>query len=161
MQTLTIEQLQKNATAAYASADAPTKKVLEALLNKKYLIPQKITERVKTFEDALAIVPPSENLKILLAYNGFDVVMRGAQAMAKLQVITTALNEGWKPDWTNSGEYKWYPYFKKSGSGLSFDGAVLWYTFTTVGSRLCFKSRELAEYAAEQFKDIYTEFMAL
>ena len=34
-------------------------------------------------------------------------------------------------------------------------------TYVAVGSRLCFKSRELAEYAGKQFKDIYEEYYVI
>lgn len=135
--------------------------LLSDLANEIMPKPKNITDRVKTFDDALAIIGgPSNNLKILLDYNGIDPVLVGAKAMAKLQVIATALNEGWQPDWTNSNQYKYYAWFKMSGSGLSFHGAVLWHTVTLVGSRICFKSSELAEYAAEQFEDIYADFIA-
>ena len=136
--------------------------LLISIINGAIESPKNITDRVKTFDDALTIIGgPSENFKILMSYNGFDPFMNGAIAMAKLNIIADALNEGWKPDWTNASEYKWYPYFKKAGSGLSFHVADDWRTGTVVGSRLCFKSRELAEYAANQFKDIYSQFMAL
>lgn len=155
----TLQMDEQTALRLYPGADAAFKEMLEQSFTKEFFN-QKITDRVKTFNDALALVTPSNNLKRLLAYNGFDTVLNGAQAMAKLQIIATALNEGWKPDWKNSSQYKWYPWFKKSGSGLSFDVAAYWYLDTYVCSRLCFKSKELAIYSAEQFKDIYTKYMA-
>lgn len=82
----------------------------------------------------------------------------------KLVIIAEALNEGWTPDWGNSREYKYYPYFrvvKKEGSGSGFGLAYFvydyWSTCTVVGSRLCFKNSDLAEYAANQFKELYEE----
>jgi hypothetical protein len=82
----------------------------------------------------------------------------------KLIVIAEALNEGWQPDWSNWNEYKYFPYFKvnadaskPSGSGLSYYGYGARGTSPFVGSRLCFKSWELAEYAGKQFKDLYEQ----
>ncbi|WP_271730210.1 hypothetical protein, partial [Aquimarina algiphila] len=72
-----------------------------------------------------------------------------------------SLNEGWLPDWDN-GEYdKYYPWFKMSSSGFRYDGYGLRVSGSAVGSRLCFKSSELARYAGEQFTDVYRKFMII
>lgn len=162
METLQITK--QNASAAYNAADANTKKVLEVLLGKENILPQKITDRVKTFDDVLLVTGENKlsNLATLFAYNGKDETMLAAQAAAKLTLIAKALNEGWEPDWTNSSQYKWYPWFNmESGSGLSFCDADNWCSDTSVGSRLCYKSKELAEYAGKHFIDIYTQFFII
>ena len=94
----------------------------------------KITDRVKTFEDACDVVGniPS-NIKILLSYNGIDKDMLAAQAFAKLTIISKALNEKWKADYNDSNQRKWYPWFKWSGSG-----------FFGYGLRLCDFGRRFA-----------------
>ena len=76
-----------------------------------------ITERVKTFEDACNIL--GENHPCVIAYNAFehDVMavvdakeIADVAAYLKLRIIATALNEGWKPEFTEN-EYRWYPWF--------------------------------------------------
>lgn len=160
MQLLQITK--DNANKAYKSTDANGKKLLEELLGKENLVPQKITDRIKTFDDVLEVlggVP--ENLAILLNYNGNDGDLISSQAHLKLTLITRALNEGWTPDWSNSNEYKYVPWFKqKSGFGLSYYDYGYW-SASTVGSRLCFKTSELAVYAATQFADIYNDFLTI
>lgn len=123
--------------------------------------PVKITDRVKTFEDACEVVGTiPENVKSLISYSGIDTDMKASVAHMKLQIIARALNEGWKPDWTKSSEYKYHPWFNfSSGSGLSFRGCGCRYSYSGVGSRLCFKSSELATYAGKQFTDLYKDFM--
>ncbi len=160
MTTLQIDP--QTARKLYPTAVPEFKTMLEESFGKDHFS-QKITDRIKTFEDAINEFGDkvSPNVNTLLAYNGIDNAMIAARAMACLTIIAQALNEGWKPDWTNSGQYKWYPWFRKSGSGLSFGGAADWASYTYVGSRLCFKSRELAEYAGKQFIEIYADFMAL
>lgn len=118
-----------------------------------------ITERVKSYEDACAVlgIHPTE-LNISVAGYG-DGLSESIKAYGKLIVIAQALNEGWTPDWTNSNEYKYYPWFKASGSGLSYCGCGSWFTFSAVPARLCFKSAELAKYAGTQFIDLYTEYI--
>ena len=123
----------------------------------------KITDQVKTFEDALKIVgEPTKNVSILLDYNGIDQDMLGAQAQVKLSIIARALNQGWKPNWNDSDERKWYPWFTLA-SGFGFSGSNFNFTYldTSVGSRLCLKSEELASYAGTQFLSIYKDLLTL
>lgn len=158
----TIEITKDNAIAAYNSADKNGKKLLAALLGEKNLL-QKITDRVKTLEDAIEVLGGvSENVKILLDYNGADPDMISSQAHMKLTIIARSLNEGWVPDWSDGSQYKYVPYFEyKAGFGLSYYGYGHWSTRTYVGSRLCFKSSDLAVYAAKQFADIYNDFLTI
>jgi hypothetical protein len=48
-----------------------------------------------------------------------------------------------------------------SGVGFSYVDCVRWLTSSDVGSRLCFKSSELAEYAGKTFESIYKDFLTL
>lgn len=120
-----------------------------------------ITERVKSFEDACKVLGMS---KIELGTSGLNEDEDSIVAYAKLVIIARALNEGWKPDWSNSNQYKYIPWFKHnaaSGVGLSFIVFGYWATGTAVGSRLCFKNKELAEYAGKQFEGLYNEFLTI
>ena len=117
-----------------------------------------ITERVKTFEDACQVLGIDA---IKFEITGMDSDVGSIAAYMKLIVIARALNEGWKPNWANSNEYKYVPWFKENGFGLSFVYCAYWFSITFVGSRLCFKSRELAEYAGKQFESIYQEYLTI
>ena len=107
-------------------------------------------------------------------------------AYLKLRIIVAALNEGWEPQFV-PGEYRWAPYFIlytkdeidkmdeetrarvvfRSSSyanaigGVSCASAfnVSAYVNANIGSRLAFKSEELAEYAGQQFIEIFADFM--
>lgn len=75
-------------------------------------------------------------------------------------VIAEALNEGWNPDWDNDDELKWRPWFwMSSPSGFAFDDTSYGdsNTYAGGGSRLCFKTDALADYAATQFIDIWKD----
>jgi hypothetical protein len=118
--------------------------------------------KIKTYEaacKALGIDPEKSLPKVTgVPKQHKDAIV----AHAKLVIITEALNEGWKPNWKDSGEYKYYPWFNmSSGSGLSFHDCVGWDSRSTVGSRLCFKSRALAEYAGKQFKKLYEQYFVI
>ena len=116
-----------------------------------------IFDRVKTFEDACNIAGVNSvlfNKYCLECYYPEDTI-----AYEKLKIIISVLNEGWKPNWDNSNEYKWYPYFNMAG-GFVFVGTHYLYgnAHTFVGSRLCFKTENGAIYAAKQFLDLYRIF---
>lgn len=164
MTELTITK--EAATKAFANADEKGKKMLADLFGEKTLYTD-IKDRVKTLLDAIEIVGCDAETRALLSYQGNDRFMIGASAFAKLCIIRNALNmqeDGttWNPDWSNNSQYKYYPYFEyKSGFGFSLTTCDYWCACTCAGSRLCFKSRELAEYAGKQFEAIYNDFLTL
>ena len=121
-----------------------------------------MTAKIKTFEGAckaLKLNPKTvlPNVKGMPSHHQKAIISH-----AKLVIIAEALNEGWKPDWKNGNEWKYYPWFRmSSGSGLACDGCVNYYSVSRVGSRLCFKTGELAEYAGKQFKKLYEDYFLL
>lgn len=122
-----------------------------------------ITEKVKSFEDAYNLLGlESANLPVVDMLPEKD--QKSIIAFYKLTIILRALNEGWEPNWGDWDERKYYNWFyvEENGdprsSGFRFDDTVCARTFADVGSRLCFKSKELAQYAAEQFKELYREY---
>ncbi len=123
----------------------------------------KAIDRIKSFEDACHELgmDPSGTLKIESSSDHLDEGdLKAAAAFLKLTIIARALNEGWKPDWSDGSQRKWYPWFEwKSGFGFSDSSYVNWNANATVGSRLCFKTEELATYAGQQFIDIYQDFL--
>ena len=107
-------------------------------------------------------------------------------AYLKLRIITAALNEGWEPQFTQD-EDRWFPWhilwteeelssqdekWKRDRCLTTMqhhrgEWAGLAYAHSTYapsdaiasfGSRLCFKSDTLAEYAGKQFIDLWMDF---
>lgn len=122
--------------------------------------PKNIKERIKTFADVLNHLNIDED-----DFNQENEDLEDDEiAYRQIKLISKAFNDGWVPDWTNSNEYKYFPWFKmgsSSGVGFSCDVYDYWITFSNVGFRLCFKSSELAKYAGTQFLDIYKKFMTI
>jgi hypothetical protein len=116
---------------------------------------KKITTRVKSFQDACKIL--NIDPESLPKERPDDPDGPALWAHRQLIIIVKALNEGWTPDWNNSREYKYYPWFNMSG-GFSVNRVNGYFATSLVGSRLCFRSRELAQYATEQFKDLYKAY---
>jgi hypothetical protein len=114
-------------------------------------------ENIKTFEDACKALMISPDEVFTVADSDDEV------AYKKLKVIVAAINNGWKPDWSDGNQYKYYPYFKVLPWGSGFSNSDSYYTGTdtSVGSRLCFESSEKAMYAASQFEDLYKQFLTI
>lgn len=149
-----------------------------------------VTERVKTFEDAVAELGEDNPLcvqfrEVYDCYlcNGGDAVS-DLVAYLKLRIITAALNEGWTPQFTGD-ECRYYPWFDLYGErewndipedtkrqrgvlfgGYALNGAYAGFVFALsviapLGSRLCFKNKELALYAGKQFASLWLDFCYL
>jgi len=78
----------------------------------------------------------------------------------KLLIIFKAINNGWRPDWSKSSQWKYYPWYEVLSSGFGFSDSGYYYVIThaAVGSRLCTNTSEKALYIAEQFKAEYQEY---
>lgn len=119
-------------------------------------------KEIKSYEGAckvLGVQPISENA--VAAFPAED--RKSMLAYHKLTIITRAINGGWKPDWDNTNQYKYYPIFYYENAGLSC--ADTYYTASItlayVGSRLCFQTKAMSDYAAATFADLYTDFYCL
>lgn len=186
----------ENAKAALKTADESVKKVLLTLLPelKETEAPRAanrpITERVKTFEDACRELGEDnhfvEQYRVIeedavFTSDGHDIF-----TYLKLRIIAAALNEGWKPQFTEDEE-RWYPWFmlwteeelsEKSDewkadrhliSTGDYSGDWAGFAFSTsfdapsgsgavFDSRLCFKSEALATYCGQQFIKLWADF---
>lgn len=114
---------------------------------------ENITERIKTFEDAWEYCGKPE----IPTFTGEQKQIRYFQAIFQMSIICKALNEGWEPDWDNSDEPKYYPYFNMSPDGFALIGSGRSTTLATAGgaSNFRLKTAELAEYCGKQFIDIW------
>src|SRR5688572_22070121 len=100
MDTLTISK--DDFLTAYKKATGTIKTALGKLVPKEVL-EGKITDKVKTFEDACKVV----GMKVP-AFAKTDP--KDEVAFKKLKVIIRALNQGWKPNWKDDNELKYYPW---------------------------------------------------
>lgn len=110
---------------------------------------------VKTYDDAVEMRPVDKD-DIIYPTDRPHIV-----AYKKLCHIVKTINEEWTPDWSNTNQRKWYPWFRVLSSGFGFSDSycVYDYTYPSVGSRLCFETEEKCDYAAEQFIGLYEDFM--
>lgn len=137
-------------------------------------------------EDNHPLVSEFEALQGYFCEN--DNLSKDVLAYLQLRIICAALNEGWEPTFANE-EYRWYPWFvvytkeeldrmseekRRRVVGRSYSNAYASgglvcagayhassFSFSYYGSRLAFKSEELADYAGKQFIKIYADFVGL
>lgn len=119
-------------------------------------------KEIKSYEDAckvLGVQPISENA--VAAFPAED--RKSMLAYHKLTIIARAINGGWKPDWNNRSQYKYYSVFYYENAGLSFahTNYAAPSAAARVGSRLCFQTEAMSNYAAATFADLYTDFYCL
>lgn len=148
--------------------------------------PKDVTERIKTFEDAVKELgsehPVCRDYFEINDYHSPDLV-----AYLKLLIICAALNEGWQPKFTKD-EIRCYPWFvmytktelenmsKKEKKELviietgDYNTEYAGFVFASslrvpsdavayFGSRLCFKNNDLAEYCGKQFINLWADYL--
>ena len=130
--------------------------------------------------------PLVEQYRYIIYVSKGDSKTEDLIAYLKLRIITAALNEGWEPQFTVD-ECRYYPWFEfftqrelnemsddekgrvvgRASSSSDALGGLAYakaynassYSFGGNGSRLAFKTRELAEYAGRQFVELYGDFV--
>lgn len=155
MKTLKIDE--KQALKLYENATQEFKQILEDSFGKEYFN-QDIKSKIKTWEDVLEYNNVDENA-VLPWRNPKNKKQRSQNALAKIQLISETLNEGWLPDFSEQKEYKYYPYFKKEKSGFAVSSYYCYIYGAGGGFGCYFKSSELALYSANIFLDIYRDYL--
>lgn len=174
--------------AIYHGGNKEAREALKEALGDQFSTILPIEERIKTFDDAYNELGEDHPLckeYRSVKYGYLSGIGKDLMAYLQLRIITAALNEGWEPQFVE-GERRWYGWYNliskedydnlseeqkcrcvgRSGGnadsvgGLVYSGAVgaSSYSGANDGSRLAFKSEKLAEYAAQQFIDIYADY---
>lgn len=88
-------------------------------------------------------------------------------ALNKLFTIAEKWNkeDGFVPDFSNKGQWKYFPWFQYKGESAGFVDANANFTASgasaCIGSRLCFKSESRAEEFGKKYADLYNEVFLL
>lgn len=175
---VTQEAVQK----AWLNGNTEQRQLLENLFGDTAKVPVDIKDRVKSYEDAC--------LELGIKAVSFDYLpereRKHLSALIKLETITKALNEGWENPQNGEG-YVYWPWFYilnnkkevedyrdrgytvvelegfKNTSGLAYSNShnAPSNAYAVIGSRLCFKSRDLAVYAAKTFTSLYADYLLI
>ena len=147
-----------------------------------------VTERIKTLVDAMEALGQGNPLveEYIAVRDKLRTDAGELIAYLKLRIIVAALNEGWEPKFTED-EYRYFPWFyfytkeeydklddekkgrcvlRSGSSNNAYSGFVSVNAYydssnanNVIGSRLAFRTRELAAYAGRQFIEGWADFM--
>ena len=190
---MNIDFTQEQLVAFYRSTSSAGRKAIKEALGEELCEALPITERVKSYEEAVRELGEEHPTVLAASYATWrfpEEENKDIVAYLKARVIVAALNEGWEPEYT-PGEHHWYPVFEllskeeiealseeekaerhvvgRSGHRSYAYGCLVYShanyasssSYASVGSRLAFKSQELAEYAGWQFTDLFADFYFL
>src|ERR1035437_5584293 len=157
MQTLQIDKT--NAKKLYPNATAEFKIMFEDTFGKQFFS-QKAIDRIKTFKDACEDqgIDPGTAVPYPNPGNDHEEAVNG---VAQIFIIAKSLNGDWKANFKNTSQYKYYPWFKDSGSGsgLSYFVCVRWRTDTAFGGCPFFSCGGNGEDGGKQNISIYNKFL--
>ncbi len=119
-----------------------------------------IYERVTDFKSLLKELNTTEAKLLPYKYNTSNKFEQYINACIILAKVAELYNEGTVLDWTISNVYKYYNYKYFSGGDCSVDVSVC-FSALIGSSRLCFKSKELAQKAYQNFKDEYEQYWSV
>lgn len=146
---------------------------------------KEVNETITTFDEARAFLGGKPNndftvSKKVLSGNRVQLAdvaelvkdlnpnhIKALSALNKLFTIAQAWNKAddFVPDFSNSMQDKWFPWFvyDKGVAGFVYAAASNTATYTSAhfGSRLCFKTRNRAIQFGKQFVDLYNEVFLL
>lgn len=110
---------------------------------------------ITTLEKAIDILGNEDvevqKLNVLLQIDNIDEII----AEQKLVIIIKAVNEGWKPNFDDTYQSKWFLwwYLGKNFRLYCADGS------SYVPPRLCLESKEKAIFMSENFKSLYEKYL--
>jgi len=111
---MNIDFTQEQLLAFYRSTSNDGRKAIKEALGEKFSGTIPVTERVKTYDDAVKEL--GEDHPFVVAAN--SAVWRYPEdynqdivAYLKLRVVVAALNDGWNPEFTED-ERRWFPWYR-------------------------------------------------
>ena len=178
----------ENLLSAYKEASEEQKALLENLFGKEtfQLITERVKTFDDAYKILGDEHPLTIQYRLIIKASKGGDLTDDLIAYLQLSIICAALNEGWDPT-LNKDEYRYYPWFNiytkeeydnldesdkeysiplRSNNGAhAVGGLVCAFTsyagsssFVGYGARLALRSKELAEYCAKQFVDIWADF---
>lgn len=143
-----------NARKFYPTADPAFKQSLIDTFGEEFF-KEKDFRSFKTFEDCC--IDQNEDPNDLKFHDGpLDEV-----SYRRLKVIARSLNRNKTLSFADKNQYKWFPWFEHDGTGFRFLDSDYYCAnaFLAGGSRLCYISEEVSNYAGKQFISEYNNLL--
>ena len=77
----------------------------------------------------------------------------------KLKLISKVANQGWYPNWNNTNENKYFPYFEYKEGVFSFYTVYFNLATVSVPSALLYQSNDLAYFMGAYYFDLYEDYL--
>lgn len=150
------------------SAEKEAQRLANKLSKKAFVLeadsmatPDEINIKVDSYEAALEYLGRESGVCMC---GMADKHAKAMMAMYQLITIAEAWNkaDGFIPDFDNTNQYKWFPWFRKQGAAgfvFAYTNATATSAYANFGSRLCFKSEERATQFGKQFIDLWNDFL--
>lgn len=116
-----------------------------------------VMTRIDTFEDICFEAGVTEE-SLIIFKNPKNRNEKNINALNKLFVITSVLNEGWFPDWNND-QKKYFVYLYKVSGSWSVYAALWGASAAYMASGLYFKNSKLANFSGNKFLNIYIDWI--
>jgi len=148
--------LSSDKESAYLAAIILRKESTEESKKLLYKIPLDI--RIKDYSDII------DELKIKeLTINDFGFLPENQRiklfALHKIQNIVDVINEGWVPNFNDSTERKYYPYFIKKNGVWSFSSSDCRDGVYSHGQVGLYQTKEKSNFVGKKFLDIYSDYL--
>ncbi len=121
----------------------------------KYLKKISLFDRIKSYSD---ICDELKERELLLSDFSFLPEQDREKSLAynKIQQIARLFNQGWVPDWSDTNQNKWYPYYEyKTSLGLGFCSST--YGFWSLDGLVAYyQTQEISDFVGKLFIDLYT-----
>lgn len=126
-----------------------------------YVVKRKYSEKATHLENAARLALLGNVARLVTDINPKHI--KALTALNELFTIADAWNkkDGFVPDFSDSEQDKWFPWFSFSKGASKFmyvkAGTTPTFAYGGIGSRLCFKSSERAAQFGKQFADLYNK----
>lgn len=152
METLQISKA--NALDAFKKAETSGRQLLSNLFGKKVFAID-VFERIQCWNDVYEDhgLNPATALPYPIPANEDQVWLNTVE---KVRLLFKSLNEGWKPNYDDENEGKYWPVYRKvkgAGFGFSYSRTGWTYPHTYAGSRLVLKDMPRVLHAVRYFDD--------
>lgn len=141
----------------YKTASKSLKEKLEGKFGKKIFLPS-LKERVNSIEDVY-----KELGRYMPTVNDYKFLPKEKRERALnsqyIDDIAELFNDGWKPDFLNNNQYKYYPYFRKNSSGWFLCVVFGYNDGSSLGSGFYFKDKDTANLVVSKFMAIYSKVL--
>ncbi len=132
---------------------------LDSLKSNRELIKSvPILDRIKTIEDIYFEAEVNEE-DIIIFKNPKNKKERYINACNIIPIISQVLNEGWIPDYLDTDECKYYPYFIRRSSGWLLGDSLYDLVNSRMGFGFTYKTKELSDFAGKTFLKYYIDYL--